>query len=65
MKVVASPMTGPGPATFRHQGGPLGQARWASLPHPLEPEAGSEGGPLHTWGLALAMTLTHHAPLHT
>ena len=42
----------------------LGKPRWASLPHPLEPEAGSAGGPLHTWGLALVMTLTHHVPLH-
>lgn len=43
----------------------LGKPRWASLSHPLEPEAGSAGGPLHTWGLSLVMKLTHHAPLHT
>ena len=41
----------------------LGKNRWADLPSPLEVEANSVGGPLQTWGLALALTLIHRAPL--
>lgn len=43
MKVMASPMNGPGPVTFRHQEGPLGQAQ-VGFPPPSSRARGWQWG---------------------